>query len=138
MTQKEFRWLLLALASGLLAFVVVRQRKQLAAALPQPLLEQAERFVIPWSTLDRSGAPVSDSTVASDAAGPAFDEAEEREDVESMRRKVSSTHRISFLGKRYGPLPEALVGQYVEIEANNSKLFILHDGTPIATFDLQS
>lgn len=133
MTQQRLRWLLLALASGLITFVVIRRRQQITAALPQPLLDQAERFVIPWSALDRNaGANAEDTADIVEAS-------EEPEDTtDSPRRKVSSTHRISFNGKRYGPLPESLVGEYVEVETSDGKLFILHDGNPIATFDLQS
>lgn len=134
MTRTQLRWLLLAIASGLITFVAIRRRQQLAAALPQPLLDQAERFVIPWSALER-GKPASDE----EASTENMDVAEEIEDnAESPRRKVSSTHRISFQGKRYGPLPESLVGTYVEVEPRDGKLFILREGTPIATFDLQS
>lgn len=133
MTQQRLRWLLLAIASGLITFVAIRRRQQLAAALPQPLLEQAERFVIPWSTLDRH------AEADAEEPGDSADAAEEADDnTESPRRKVSSTHRISFAGKRYGPLPEALVGKYVEVETSDGKLFILHDGQPVATFDLQA
>lgn len=139
MTQQQFRWLLLAIASGLLTFVVVRRRQQLAAALPQPIIDQAERFVIPWTALERN-KPADTS-----AAQPVEDEntedqidEEEQADDGVARRKVSSTYRISFSGKRYGPLPEHLVGEYVEVEERDGQLFVLHEGQPIANFELQS
>lgn len=135
MTTKQLRWLLLAIASGLLTFVAVRRRRQIADALPQPLLDQAERFVIPWPTLQRTDADTSSAQAdTSDVSG----DDEEPENGESMQRKVSSGGRISFGGKRYGPLPESLVGEYVEVETRDNALFILHDGTPIANFELQS
>jgi hypothetical protein len=136
MTGKQWRWLLLTVASGLVAFVIVRRRTQLAAALPQPLIQQAERFVIPWSTLDRSRAS-DEAALADDETGDGASENDEQ-DAESPRRKVSSTNRISFLGKRYGPLPDSLIGQYVEVETRDNTLFVLHEGTPIANFELQS
>jgi|GEM_PF-6640132 hypothetical protein len=134
---RQVRWLLLALASGLITFVVVRRRQQITEAIPQPLLEQAERFVIPWTTLERRRTPdvaVDVSTEQPDEEVPE----EEDEPDDSQRRKVSSGHRISFRGKRYGPLPEALIGEYVEVEERDGKIFILHNGTPMATYDLQS
>jgi hypothetical protein len=144
-TRQQLRWLLVAMASGLVAFVVVRQRKQLTAALPQPLMQQAERFVIPWSTLERRGtadpaASDTDTAADSEAELAAVDESDEDDQTngDSMQRKVSRGYRISFGGKRYGPLPEALIGQYVDVETRGGKLFILNQGTPIATFDLQS
>lgn len=138
MTSKQWRWLLLTVASGLVAFVIVRRRSQLAAALPQPLIQQAERFVIPWSTLDRS-RPAADDAETIQADDEATDAAGENDehDGDSPRRKVSSTNRISFLGKRYGPLPDSLIGQYVEVETRDDTLFVLHEGTPIANFELQ-
>jgi hypothetical protein len=137
MTQQQIRWFLLAIAGGLLAFVVVRRRQQLAAALPQPLIEQAERFVIPWTTLERNKTAVE---VADQGAQNVDEQDSEEEQDEGgvMRRKVSRTHRISFIGKRYGPLPEQLVGQYVEVETRDGNLFVLHEGQPIANFELQS
>lgn len=138
MTQQQFRWLLLAIASGLLTFVVVRRRQQLAAAIPQPLIDQAERFVIPWSALERN-KPAS-ATAAQSAEDESTDDQngeEEQNDDGVMRRKVSSTYRISFSGKRYGPLPEHLVGEYVEVEERDGNLFVLHEGQPIANFELQ-
>ncbi|HEX6292648.1 MAG TPA: hypothetical protein VFZ66_25920 [Herpetosiphonaceae bacterium] len=139
MTQQQFRWLLLALASGLLAFVIVRRRQQLAAALPQPIIDQAERFVIPWSALERSkpGAAADADRGGQDEAVDEQGGEEEHDEGGVMRRKVSSTHRISFGGKRYGPLPEHLVGEYVEVETRDGNLFVLHQGTPIANFELQ-
>jgi hypothetical protein len=139
MTQQQFRWFLLAVAGGLLTFVVVRRRQQLAAALPQPIIDQAERFVIPWTTLERDNT----TTEAADQDAPEQSveeqEAEEEQDEGGvMRRKVSSTHRISFIGKRYGPLPEHLIGEYVEVEVRDGNLFVLHEGQPIANFELQS
>jgi hypothetical protein len=139
MTQQQFRWLLLAIASGLLTFVVVRRRQQLAAALPQPFIDQAERFVIPWTALERN------KSANASAEQPAEDESTEEQNGEEepsadgvMRRKVSSGYRISFNGKRYGPLPEHLVGEYVEVEERDGQLFVLHAGQPIANFELQS
>jgi hypothetical protein len=137
MTQQQFRWLLLAVASGLLTFVVVRRRQQLAAALPQPIIEQAERFVIPWTTLERNKtAGSAEQSTQEDAADEQNGE-EEQDDGGVLRRKVSSTHRISFSGKRYGPLPEHLVGEYVQVEERDGTLFVLHEGQPIANFQLQ-
>jgi hypothetical protein len=138
MTQQQFRWLLLAIASGLFAFVLVRRRQQLAAALPQPLIDHAERFVIPWTALDRNTPALADT--ASVDQDPIVDEQvgeEEQDDDGVMRRKVSRTHRISFSGKRYGPLPEHLVGEYVQVEVRDTNLFVLHEGQPIANFELQ-
>jgi hypothetical protein len=63
---------------------------------------------------------------------------EEQDEGGVLRRKVSRTYRISFGGKRYGPLPEHLVGAYVEVEARDGNLFVLHEGQPIANFELQS
>lgn len=137
MTSKQLRWLLLTLASSLIAFVIVRRRSQLAAALPQPLLEQAERFVIPWSTLDRSRERDQAEPQADEDSEEPSDENDEQNE-QTPRRKVSSTNRISFQGKRYGPLPDALIGQYVEVETRDTTLFVLHDGTPIANFELQA
>ena len=138
MTSKQWRWLLLTVASGLITFVIVRRRSQLAGALPQPLIQHAERFVIPWSALDRfRPAHEADAVVADDEIGDAATESDEQ-DSDSLRRKVSSTNRISFQGKRYGPLPDALIGQYVEVETRDNTLFVLHEGTPIANFELQS
>lgn len=54
------------------------------------------------------------------------------------RRKVSSTYRIGFSGKRYGSLPEHLVNEYVAVEERDDQLFVLHAGQPIANFELQS
>lgn len=136
MTSTQRRWLLLTIASGLITFVVVRRRSQLAAALPQPLIQQAERFVIPWSTLDRWRTGGTEPTLADDETGDGSSETDEQ-DSDSLRRKVSSTNRISFQGKRYGPLPEALIGKYVEVETRDNTLFVLHEGTPVANFDLQ-
>jgi hypothetical protein len=137
MTQQQFRWLLMAVASGLLTFVVVRRRQQLAAALPQPLIEQAERFVIPWTTLERNKAASSAEQSAQEEAADEQNGEEEQDDGGVLRRKVSSTHRISFGGKRYGPLPEHLVGEYVQVEERDRTLFVLHEGQPIANFELQ-
>ncbi len=143
MTQQQFRWLLLACAGGLIAFMAVRRRQQLAAALPEPLMQQAERFVIPWSTLDRTSTNAEANDQADDTQADQTDVSDElndeadQENSGSMQRKVSATNRISFGGKRYGPLPQTLVGQYVDVEVRNGQLFILHQGTPIATFDLQ-
>lgn len=134
MTGQQLRWLLLALASGLVTFVVIRRRQQIAAAIPQPIVEQAERFVIPWTTLERR--PEKDAEQEPDAASGGDED--EAESSESTRRKVSAGARISFGGKRYGPLPESLVGQYVEVETRDGKLFLLHNGTPVANFALQS
>lgn len=141
MTSQQLRWLLTALASGLVTFVLVRRRQQLASALPQPLLQHAERIVLPWPGHDRKEAAVEassdeaqtdemdeDTTSLDDGAG----------DADSMRRKVSRGSRISFRGKRYGPLPESFVGQYVDVETRDDQLFVLHEGTPIANFTLQS
>ncbi len=139
MSNAQFRWLLIALAGVLVGYVVVRRRRQLVEALPQPLVEQAERFVIPWTSMDRSSeaAPAQETPEvdASDQVDGAED-AEETEGSDPSRRKVSATYRISYAGRRYGPLPASLVGQYVEIENSNGKLFVLHEGTPVATFDL--
>lgn len=140
MTSRQLRWLLAALASGLVTFVVVRRRQQLASALPQPLLQQAERIVIPWPGSDRRAAVAEISADEAQA-----DEADDENtglddnvaDADSMRRKVSSGSRISFRGKRYGPLPESFVGQYVDVETRDDQLFVLHEGTPIANFTLQ-
>src|ERR1044071_8981047 len=111
MTQQQFRWLLLAIASGLLTFVVIRRRQQLAAALPQPIIEQAERFVIPWTALERNKpADTSAAQPVEEESTEDQSEEEEQADDGAARRKVSSTYRISFSGKRYGPLPEHLVG----------------------------
>lgn len=139
MNYNQFRWLLVALAGVLVGYVVVRRRQQLVGSLPQPLIEQAERFVIPWTSLDRPSAEAPAGGVAAadaDSPGGIVDEPEEAEVVDSSRRKVSATYRISYGGRRYGPLPASLVGEYVEIEDSNGKLFVLHEGTPIATFDL--
>jgi len=139
MNQAQFRWLLVALAGVMVGYVIVRRRRQLVESLPQPLVEQAERFVIPWTSLDRTNeaAPGNerDEADTQSLAGTA-DEPEEPESETSSRRKVSATYRISYGGRRYGPLPASLVGEYVEIENSNGKLFVLHAGTPIATFDL--
>jgi hypothetical protein len=138
MTQQQFRWLLLAIASGLLTFVVIRRRQQLAAALPQPIIDQAERFVIPWTALERNKpADTSATQRVGDESSEDQSEEEEQSDDGVARRKVSSTYRISFSGKRYGPLPEHLVGEYVEVEERDSQLFVLHEGQPIANFELQ-
>ena len=141
MTSRQLRWLLTAVASGLVAFVVVRRRQQLASALPQPLLQQAERIVIPWPGHEREelALDVSTDEVPADEAedeGTSLDET--AGDADSTRRKVSRGSRISFRGKRYGPLPESFVGQYVDVETRDDQLFVLHEGTPIATFTLQS
>ena len=136
MTSTQWRWMLLTIASGLIAFVIVRRRSQLAAALPQPLIQQAERFVIPWSTLDRWRTGAAEAAQPDDETGDGSGETDEQ-DSDSLRRKVSSTNRISFQGKRYGPLPEALTGQYVEVETRDNTLFVLHEGTPVANFELQ-
>jgi hypothetical protein len=142
MSQQQIRWLLLALASGAIGLIIVRRRRQIVAALPEQFSQQAERFVIPWPSLDRSGAQTPVATEPDAADGTTVEaetvETEEPEDEDSMRRKVSSGNRISFRGKRYGPLPEALVGEYVEVETRDGKLFILHNSTPIATFNLTS
>ena len=139
MTQQQVRWFLLTVAGGLLAFVVVRRRQQLAAALPQPLIEQAERFVIPWTTLERNKttAEAADQSAPNQSVDEQDGE-EEQDEGGVIRRKVSRTHRISFIGKRYGPLPEHLVGTYVQVEARDGNLFVLHEGQPIANFELQS
>lgn len=136
MTSTQWRWMLLTIASGLIAFVIVRRRSQLAAALPQPLIQQAERFVIPWSTLDRWRTGTAEVAQPDDETGDGSGETDEQ-DSDSLRRKVSSTNRISFQGKRYGPLPEALIGEYVEVETRDNTLFVLHEGTPVANFQLQ-
>ncbi len=139
MTGRQLRWLLLVAASGLVSFVLVRRRQQLAAALPQPLLQQAEHFEIPWPTLepaDPSGNGATDSGQAAEA-GDQADAPEDETEGDALRRKVSSGARISFRGRRYGPLPEALVGQYVDVETRADQLFVLHEGAPIATFTLQ-
>ncbi len=139
MNTHHFRWLLLALAGALLGYVVAQRRKQLAAALPEPIVQQAERIVIPWTTLERK----LDELWSGDAEAPAGDEAAEAEDgeeaegEETQRRKVSRRYRISYQNKQYGPLPESLVGQYVEVEERDGELYILHNGTPIANFTLQ-
>jgi hypothetical protein len=139
MTQQQFRWFLLTIAGGLLAFVVVRRRQQFAAALPQPIIEQAERFVIPWTTLERNKTSVEAADQsAQDQSADEQDGEEEQDEGGVMRRKVSSTYRISFSSKRYGPLPEHLVGTYVEVEVRDGNLFVLHEGQPIANFELQS
>ena len=132
MTQQQLRWTLLAVASGLVTYVLVRRRRQLAAALPQPLLQQAERFEIPWPSFERKDAPATETPAAEDTA------AEDEPEPDSLRRKVSVGSRISFRGKRYGPLPESLVGEYVDVETKDDRIFVLHAGTPIATFDLQA
>lgn len=138
MTRIQLRWLLLAIAGGLVSFVLIRRRKQIAEALPQPLVEQAERFVIPWPSFDRSSAAEEPVEAAADEEDADLQgDAEDQASGDSMRRKVSSTHRISFRGKRYGPLPESLIGQQVEVETSDGKLFVLHQGQPIATFDIQ-
>lgn len=138
MTQQQFRWLLLAIASGLLTFVVIRRRQQLAAALPQPLIDQAERFVIPWTALERNKtARTSAAQSTEDESAEDQSDEEEQADDGVAQRKVSSTYRISFSGKRYGPLPEHLVGEYVEVEERDGQLFVLHEGQPIANFELQ-
>jgi hypothetical protein len=134
MTNQQLRWLLFAVASGLLTFVAIRRRQQLASAIPQPFLQGAERFVIPWPSIDRKGSAAS---APEEEVAPEEEEAE-AEAGDSMRRKVSSGSRISFRSKRYGPLPEALVGQYVDVETRGDQLFVLHEGQPIATFSLQS
>ncbi len=141
MTSRQLRWLFTALASGLVTFVLVRRRQQLAAGLPQPLLEQAEHIVIPWPGLERRGARAEISmdeapTEEADDDGVTMDDT--AGDSDSLRRKVSRGSRISFRGKRYGPLPESFVGQYVDVETRADQLFVLHDGIPIATFTLQS
>ncbi len=133
MTNQQLRWLLLAVVSGLLTFVAIRRRQQLASALPQPLFQGAERFVIPWPSADRKGA----SANAPEEVAPEEEESE-AEAGDSMRRKVSTGSRISFRSKRYGPLPESLIGQYVDVETRGDQLCVLHDGQPIATFSLQS
>lgn len=138
MTSRELRWLLLALGSGLLTFVVIRRRQQIADVLPQPFMEQAERFVIPWTSLERRTQSASADAAEAVSTGEQADELEDQDNDESMQRKVSSSYRISFRGKRYGPLPESLVGTYVEVETRDGTLFVLHEGTPIANFKLQS
>lgn len=138
MTQQQFRWLLLAIASGLLTFVVVRRRRQLAAALPQPIIDQAERFVIPWTALERNKSANAAAQTVEEESPDEQNGEEEQSDDGVMRRKVSSGYRISFNGKRYGPLPEHLVGEYVEVEERDGQLFVLHEGQPIANFELQS
>ncbi len=135
MTGRQLRWLLLATASALVTFVLVRRRQQVANVLPQPLFQQAERFEIPWRTLERTDTAEQSEGDTIEAVG-ADEEAVEPE-TDSSRRKVSTGLRISFRGKRYGPLPEALVGQYVDVETRGDQLFVLHEGTPIATFTLQ-
>lgn len=140
MNAHHFRWLLLALAGALLGYVVVQRRKQLAAALPEPLVQQAERIVIPWTALERKLDELrsGDAEVATgdeEAAEP--EDGEEPEGDETQRRKVSRRHRISYQNKQYGPLPESLVGQYVEVEERDGELYILHNGTPVANFTLQ-
>lgn len=134
MTNQQLRWLLTAVAGGLLTFVAIRRRQQLASAIPQPLFQGAERFVIPWPSADRKGA----GTAALEEEVVPEEEEAESEAGDSMRRKVSTGSRISFRSKRYGPLPESLVGQYVDVETRGDQLFVLHDGQPIATFSLQS
>jgi hypothetical protein len=140
MSNAQFRWLLIALAGVLVGYVVVRRRRQLVEALPQPLVEQAERFVIPWPSQERPGeaAPAEQTGEEAEAQSSTaeVEGAEEAENMDSNRRKVSTTYRISYGGRRYGPLPASLVGELVEIENSNGKLYVLHQGTPIATFDL--
>jgi hypothetical protein len=146
MSNAQFRRLLIVLAGILIGYVVVRRRRQLVEALPQPLVEQAERFVIPWTSLERpsDSAPVVEAgaeEAPSADEGAYTDDAAYADDIESAdssRRKVSATYRISYGGRRYGPLPASLVGEYVDIESSNGKLYVLHEGTPIATFDLGS
>ncbi len=141
MTSRQLSWLLTALASGLVTFVLVRRRQQLASALPQPLLQHAERIVLPWPAHERKEAAAEVSSAEAQA-----DEVDEENtsldegggDADSMRRKVSRGSRISFRGKRYGPLPESFMGQYVDVETRDDQLFVLHEGTPIANFTLQS
>lgn len=139
MNLRSLRWLLLIIAGGLVGYVLVQRRRQLASVLPQPLVEQAERIVIPWSALERTGAEAGAEAQAA-TAEPATEteESEEGDSDDSQRRKVSRRHRISYQGKQYGPLPEALVGQYVEVETRDDQLYVLHNGTPVASFKLQS
>jgi hypothetical protein len=139
-TAQQLRWLLLVIAGGLITFIVVRRRQEIAEALPEQIVSQAERFVIPWTSLERVKSVVTeadDEAMEQDAPLTSTEE-EEPEGDEASRRKVSRRYRISYAGKQYGPLPEALVGQYVEVEARDGKLFVLHEGQPIANFTLQS
>lgn len=125
MNRPSMRWALLALVGGLLSFIALRRRKQISAALPQlPQAWNAEHFVIPWPSLSRT-----------EVAEPAHSAADPDDQPGSTQRTVSDARQIVVGGKLFGPLPAALIGQRVDIERTNGKLFVLHEQMPIATFD---
>jgi hypothetical protein len=142
MTLKRFRQFSIVLASSLLAFVAIRRIKKQMVTTSVPS-GHTDRLVINWQTplpavSQESSAEALDSAVFDNGSEELeLDEDEDEAQANSYQRKVSRTRRISFRGKRYGPLPEELVGQLVEVQVRDNQIEVLIEGASIATCDLE-
>lgn len=121
MRARQFRWVIVAVSAGLVAWFAVRRRQELLTALPPALQEQIqERIVLPFA-----------SFTGDQPMEPALPE-------NQMQRKVGSNRRISVHGKLYGPLDAEYIGQQVDVLEADETLTVSVDGTTIGTFPLEA
>ncbi len=144
MTPKHFRQLVMALAGGLIIFVVVRRFGRLVA-LRGMRDTRSEPLVIDWQPQISGNLNPAKSATPSMPDDLQFSDLDQQRDVSdedddqgpnSYQRKVSRARQISFRGRRYGPLPEELVGRRVEVLLRDDQIDIVHEGASIASFDL--
>jgi N utilization substance protein A len=91
----------------------------------------------------RAAAALKAEAVVSSNGATAPEGAEEveasEEDVRELSRKVRSNNKVVFENVSYGPLPEDLSGQTVNVRATGSTLEVLTDeGRTVATYDLEA
>lgn len=136
MNRTLFQRAMIALATALVTFVTVRRWRsriqppselgnQLDDAIRVQLPSTASQtFDTALDTMALPTTPVLDDLVDDDNG----------EEGGQQTRKVSRDRRIKYQGRRYGPFPETLIGQYVHIDAGSDTLEARYDGQIVASF----
>jgi len=120
MNQRQLRWLVVALCSGAVAWVVLRQRRSALQGLPEIVEE--------WISLPIG--PKGDKAPSQAAEVAALPE-------ERLTRKVGRNRKISVHGKLYGPLEPTLIGAQVDVEERDDQIVVWSDDVEVGSFERQ-
>ena len=117
MNPRATRRLIAAISSAILSLVLLRRRGAALRRVPEFV---EARIVLPMGNRVREGL-----------AGRQEEDADET----SMTRKVGRNRKISVRGQLYGPLPQELAGQQVEVEERDGKIIVRSEGNEVGSFE---
>jgi hypothetical protein len=121
MKRQDIGWLLAAVGSVVVAWVMIRRREMVPSTIPE--LEE-DRIVLSMGNFVREGF---------DSRGEDGSAAQER-----LTRKVGRNRKISVYGKLYGPLEPELIGQQVEVEERDDRFIVWAGEAEVGNFERQS